>query len=210
MIIKSIVTQVPLWVFSLTMIGFYYIGLVSPEQTNFWIVHYGYPIIFLELLSLFAYVMVSHIAEYKEYFSWSMGFLIILVIIAFSFTYLFNIVVFFYFLLSLGIKYISLRRIGDDDKLEADLATPALSWLCAVCIGLVCSPLLRNFYSRQIELIEQYVKNVLLPGVQITGNIAGVYLGGIIALMGIVFFSCTILISIVRFVVTWKRKEHTT
>jgi len=186
------------------MIFYFYNGLLNPVETDFWIVKYGIPIIFLELLSLFGYILSSGVIESRstEGSPVFLFFLGLIIVFAFAISFLFNILLFFYFLISLIIKFFALRyskNENDNNKSNKfdDLGASALSWLFSIFIGFFGSPILRDSYSEQINAIDEFIINNLSDGIQLTSSdIPGSSLGGLAALWGMSYFALLFLFNL--------------
>ena len=202
MYIKNFILKIPFFIFCFIMILFYYNGLLYPPETNYWITQIGLPILFLEILSIFVFISLS-ISDYDSYMGGIL--LIAILLIAFFFTFFFNILIFLYFLLSIAIKFIAFkkkRNVEEADEGIGGLGVTALSWLIAIFIGAVFSPILNNFFPNQIEIINEYILEQLPTGVHITGNF-----GGMIPLWGISYFSCSIIFNIVVIIYNYKKNK---
>lgn len=116
--IKNFFLKIPFFIFCFIMILLYYNGFIYPEETNYWIVVYGLPIIFLELLGLITFLFLIMIVEHEFYIGWPMIVLILIILITFFFTFLFNILLFIYFLISVLIKFFALRKEKKADEID--------------------------------------------------------------------------------------------
>jgi len=200
--IREVFLKIPFFVFCFSMILFYSYGLLYPQETNYWIAQFGLPILFLEILSLFVFISLS-IFDYDPYMG-SILFIAI-VLIAFFFTFFFNILVFLYFLLSIFIKFFAFKKkitIEENDEDLGGFGVTTLSWFIAIFIGVVFSSILNNFFPNQIEIINKYIIEQLPTGVHIIGNF-----GGLIPLWGVSYFSCSMIFNIVAIIYNFRKKK---
>ena len=66
--IKKTLSKIFFWIFCISMILSYYVGLAYPIETNFWLVKNGVPIIILELLSIFATISLLGVFYENHFF----------------------------------------------------------------------------------------------------------------------------------------------
>lgn len=190
------------------MIFLYYNGFMNPEETNYWIVRFGLPILFLEFLGLLAFIFLGMVVYYKAYDEWPMLLLIVIILIAFGFTVFINILIFLYFLLSIIIKFFVFRTTKDAevDEEEPDLIlVVALSWGISLAIGFLASPILTNFYPEKINVIENFHISQLPPGVHLEGNIST---GSLTVLWGISYFFFSFMFTLVQIIYNWKKRKN--
>jgi len=197
-------------IFSLVMIFLFYNGLMYPEETNYWIITFGLPILILEICSLFVPILLANMIMYRSYDGWPLYSLIVIMVIAFCFTYFFNIILFFYFLLSSIIKFIvfkNKKNQEDFDEAIGGLGITAVSILISMIVATILITLFSDFFSYQIQLIEEFIYSQIPPNVEIVGNMEYV-LGGLISFWGILYFSISLLLNLL-FKIKYKfRKEN--
>jgi hypothetical protein len=180
---------------------------MNPEETNYWIVRFGFPILILEFLSLFVLISLG-LFDYDVYLGACL--LIAIVLTALFFTIFINILAFLYFLLIILINFLAFRReknVEENDGGEGInvLRIVALSWFFALMIGFFASPILTNFYPEQINAIENFYTNQLPPSVHVEGNVST---GSLVVLGGITYFFCSFIFTLVEIIYSWKKRKN--
>ena len=117
----QLLSKIPFLLFSAAMILFYYTGLAFPEETNFWLVSYGFPILMLEFLGICVIVLLLSIINKENQKRMPILGLIVIMLMAFAFTALFNIILYLYFLISTGIKYVAFKKFRTLQRLPNEL-----------------------------------------------------------------------------------------
>jgi len=181
---------------------------MNPAETSFWIVSFGLPILFLELLSLFAFIFLNSFIDYRDYKGYPFFFLVVIILLSFVFTFLFNILLFVYFLVSVVIKYFALRKIktiNENSQEIGGLGIASLSWLFAIFIAFFGSTILISSHPSQSIIIKEFIINGLPKGVEIVGDLPEEALGGFIMLWGVFYFSFSIIFNLVVFFINRRK-----
>ena len=199
---RQIRSKISLWIFSVVMILFYYMGLAYPKQTDFWLVRYGFLILFFEFLSLFVIVLVLMMAGEEDItlkpFKWihtnwiPIFFLGLIIFMAFAASSIFNFLVFPYFLLSIAIKYFAFKKIntvkGTDEKMIGVLRGVLASMLSlcpALFLPIPFLSTVRDTFSHQTDILAKFILENMPPS---HGNISTGDIPVWIALAGIIYF----------------------
>jgi len=196
--IKRILSEVPFLIFCIYMIPYYYNGFVCPEENNFWIVRYGAPILFFELFSIILLFFLLDWADRKESIRLQDFIKIIILPMLFIFflTYVFNIWLFPYFLLSTSLKYLAFRKIQSIDDLNrrfSSLIVSVVSILISMFIGAFFSTIILNNFQNQSNMINQFIsENSPFPS---SGDIKNP--AGFIMLWGISYFVFLIIFTLI-------------
>lgn len=184
-------------IFSVIMIYQFYNALVYPVETNFWIVDFGLPIMILEIFNIFVPVFLGILLVYESFNSWPLYSLLIILIIAFIFTCFFNIILFLYFLASAIIRFMTFyyRSIRDENETKSwEFEINTFSLLFAMFLGAITAFIVKDFFSDQISLIEQYLNSKISFG-RFVGN-EDFFSGAFISFCGVFYFSLPLLLNI--------------
>ena len=178
--IKSILLKLPFWIFCISMILFFYIGLAYPEQTNYWLATNGIIIMILEFISIFSMILLLVIAnknaeiqlgiEVKGILAdrlpnrtnYFIG-LICVMIMALVFTSFYNIWLFVYFLISSIVKFVAFKQIKTTSQTNEKIRSigiTIISLIFSAIIGFILSIFLCGIFQEQLALLYEYHSSV--------------------------------------------------
>jgi heme/copper-type cytochrome/quinol oxidase subunit 2 len=180
------------------MIYFYDQGLADPIKTDYWLVNFGLIILFLEFITLFVVVIFLRIQDPAESKGQLIFWLIIMIIMAFAFSAFQNIVLFGYFLLSVAIRFVLVRKKPSTDQTTGEtrwIMITAAAIVLSVMVAVVFSSSLVYSYSSQIDLLRDYIQNHGSFGGKASGMIPEN--PAFIAVWGIFYFLFQILFTII-------------
>ena len=186
--LKKILLKTPFWIFCTFMIFSYYKGLMYPEQTNYWLVKNGVPIMLLEFLSIFSVILLlptsliekhmlikeAGLLANKKIGRWI--FLIAIMCMAFFVTFIYNILLFFYFLLSNTVKYLAFIQIKtskEGNETMKSFGVMVISVVLSFLLAFVFSFFINSIFSHQLYLLNQFEEDVF----QKSGVVGGSNLG---------------------------------
>jgi hypothetical protein len=178
--IKRLFSKIPLWIFCIVMIIFFYAGLAYPIQTDYWLVKNGIIIMILEFISIFSTIILlsasSAEAEKKlgvqvsgllaEKLPRKVNYWIIFVVImimALFFTSFYNIWLFFYFLVSNGIKFFGFKQMKITKQINDSVrafGVTIISLILSAIIGFISSFFIGIFFHDQLDLLYDYQKSI--------------------------------------------------
>lgn len=174
-------------IFSTGMALYFIYSFFYPRETGFWLLRNGFPILMLEFFSVFTVLLVADILKKKT--GWvskskgnaKLGLLLILAM-AFGVTYAFNVLLFFYFLLSTGIKFFECRSKKDMVSEAQQAGLSGAVFIASAFVSLVFGPLMKIFGTQ----ISEYQLWGSIPGMSgaIVDN------PGVLALWGFFYFTC--------------------
>lgn len=159
--------KLPLWFFSVVMIFLYLTGFLYPSENDFWLVKNGYTIIYLEFFSILATFCIffwydKEIQDKNTY----LACLIFISFVVFGLTFIYNIALFFYYLVSLVIKYFAFKK---SEKISWDGFKNSGISMIIFFISLFSAYLLARGYlsffndvfSQQIRLIYMFEEELI-------------------------------------------------
>ena len=182
---KKIIKKISFFAFSFIMIIFFFVGLAYPEETDFWLVKYGFTLLILEVVSSgFLIFSLPSLSKKKIDLFLIIGFIFYLGF-ALPFAAYSNILLVPYFIVSGSIKYFYFNKKDVKDELRRRIGTiffTAFSFSFSIVCALLLSPLLTNIFPTQIELLKNVFVNLGGGSGDIAEN------PGIIALWGVFYF----------------------
>jgi len=199
--IIRVISMIPFLIFCSIMILFFYNGFLYPIVTDFWIVRYGIPVLIFELCSIFMIFFLLSITSKEKKFTWLIFifFFIMPIIFSFFLTYIFNIYMFPYFLLSIFIKFIVFRKIDESHDFTGVIIT-ILSIPLSMAIGAIFNSMILDRFPYQSGLINSYMDSLAKS----SGNMNNP--AGFFALWGIFYFSFLILFTLLFEILIWRKK----
>ncbi len=177
----------PLLVFNFLVIYYFAYGFLFPEETGFWLIHYGFPVILLEFFSVFTILSLPLLLDKREA---GTGLMLVFTSFALVFviTILFNPPVFIYFVVSTGLKFIALKQ-GKWEAAETAkrVAITGFAIVISAVLAIGLSPIIGNAFPGQQEALRYRITEAAAQqGGAISGEI--VDNPAYIAVWGILYF----------------------
>jgi len=206
--IKRLFPKIPFCIFCISMILLFCNGLAYPEETNYWIVTNGVVIMFLEFISLFSTVTLFNIAEdkikkqlrmqfeekptkeryfridlYVNYFA-----LFVTMFMALYLSYLYNIWLFIYFIITNAVKFYGFKQtktISELNEKNKYIAVSLITLILSSSFSLVLLEFVGSYFHNQLILLQE-VHNSMFPSVDV--SIGWLVFWGIFYFIFILFF----------------------
>jgi hypothetical protein len=194
---KVVLSRLIFFIFCASMIYFYYQGLVDPIGTHYWLVSFGLAILLLDFCTLFVVALFLRMQDTPKGKRFWLFWLAMVIIIAFGASVYLNILLFGYFLVSIGIRFLLTRRRQSADQMSGDtrwIFITGVAIVLSVTVAVAFSSALLSMYPSQIELLRQYIQHHTSPG-GMSGMIPDN--PGFIAVWGIFYFLFQILFTVV-------------
>ena len=203
--IKIVLKKIPFWTFCILMVILFLTGIAYPRQTDYWIIKNAYPILMFEFLSIFTTVFLLGFRINKDKIA--IGFVLSLsLLIAYTIAKDYNIWLILYFIVSIVVKYIAYKRIESifkATKILENVMISAVPFLFSAMLGLMTSPVIKNVYSRQIDLIIKSEQELIQKHDYSENGIA------FIVAWGITYFILACLFDIIKMIYDRVFKETT-
>lgn len=157
-------------IFNIVMIFYFIRGFLYPVETDFWLVHYGFPILIMEFLGLFIFPMISTIKEKKE--MKNLVFLLIIVFFAFLISFIsYNYVVFLFFVLTALSKFFLISNSGSQRKETRLMISIMAALIIGSFLALLFSGIGSGFPEQQELLRNRIVETGTRHGETIGGEV---------------------------------------
>jgi len=153
------------------MIYYFIRGFLYPIETNFWLVHYGFPIIMMEFFSFFAIMMIPEIIATKKIKT--IFALLIVILFAFAISFIFySYWVFLFFILTILSKFFVVYTVEDYENETKLYVTMMIAFILSAFLALVFS-VFGNAFPIQQELLRNRIIETAtrLKGSSIKGEI---------------------------------------
>lgn len=168
--VKKFISRAIFVVFNLIMIYYFVRGFLYPSETDFWLVHYGFPILMMEFLGLFVVPMVSTIKRKKEIKS--VFFLMLIVFLALGVSHVFyNYIIFLFFVLTVLSKFFLVRGSVNSEKETKLFISIAVALIIGAFLALLFSSVGDSFHEQQELLRNKIIETGTRDGSTISGEI---------------------------------------
>ena len=170
--IQSIISKIVFVVFNIVMIYYFIRGFLYPTESNFWLVHYGFPIIMMEFFGVFIVLMAPGIKQ-KETIKKSVFSISIVLFFALVITILFNnLWIFFYFALSMATKFFIVFSNDDYEKEVKLYVTIMIALILSAFLALIFSGIGHSFPYQQELLRNKIIETTTrIKGSSVSGEI---------------------------------------
>jgi len=166
------------WVFigfNAFMALFFIYSFLYPTENGYWLFYYGFPIMVLEFMGVFVGIYFAFIRSKGSANPGALIFLVVPLILAFMFTFLINILLFLYFLVSTAVKHFASSTEHHGAKLVFAKAVAAI--VLSMFLAIVLSFVLNAIFPENQGFPDEGPGSLLKPSstpsnVKVTVNIA--------------------------------------
>jgi hypothetical protein len=183
--IKEILSKLFFIIFNITTIIYFIKGYFYPLETNFWLIHWGFPIIMMEFFSIFVMFIVPAIKLKIE--TKTLTPLLIIVIFVGIISFLSNnYKIFLFFILTILSKFfIDYYSIDYENNMKLYVSV-IVALIFSAILAAIFSGIGNNFPIQQDLLKNKFIETSTRYGGSIKGNI--VENPAIIALWGLLYY----------------------